>query len=80
LGPYSVSVPELDNRTETRLESKGQEYQKKRFNMRTLERAIVIATEDHAGVKDKGGAPHILHPLRMLLALSSDDGRATGRR
>jgi (p)ppGpp synthase/HD superfamily hydrolase len=43
--------------------------------MSTLERAIVIATESHAGVKDKGGAPYILHPLRMMLALSSDDER-----
>jgi (p)ppGpp synthase/HD superfamily hydrolase len=41
--------------------------------MRTLERAIVIAAEGHAGVKDKGGAPYILQPLRMMLALSSPD-------
>ncbi len=31
--------------------------------MSTLERAIIIAAEGHAGVKDKGGAPYILHPL-----------------
>src|SRR3954468_1175894 len=43
--------------------------------MSTLERAIVIAAEGHAGVKDKGGAPYILHPLRMMLALSSPDDR-----
>src|ERR1019366_6193998 len=43
--------------------------------MSTLERAIVIAAEGHAGVKDKGGAPYILHPLRMMLALSSPDER-----
>jgi hypothetical protein len=27
------------------------------MDMSTLERAIVIAAEGHAGVKDKGGAP-----------------------
>jgi (p)ppGpp synthase/HD superfamily hydrolase len=43
--------------------------------MSTLERAIVIAAEGHAGVKDKGGAPYILHPLRMMLSLSSSDER-----
>jgi (p)ppGpp synthase/HD superfamily hydrolase len=43
--------------------------------MSTLERAIVIAAEGHAGVKDKGGAPYILHPLRMMIALSSPDER-----
>src|ERR1700730_2622349 len=43
--------------------------------MSTLERAIIIAAEGHAGVKDKGGAPYILHPLRMMLGLSSPDER-----
>jgi (p)ppGpp synthase/HD superfamily hydrolase len=43
--------------------------------MSTLERAIVIAAEGHAGVKDKGGWPYILHPLRMMLSLSSADER-----
>jgi (p)ppGpp synthase/HD superfamily hydrolase len=43
--------------------------------MSTLERAIVIAAEGHAGVKDKGGAPYILHPLRMMLGLSAPEER-----
>jgi (p)ppGpp synthase/HD superfamily hydrolase len=43
--------------------------------MSTLERAIVIAAEGHAGIKDKAGAPYILHPLRMMLRLSSTDER-----
>jgi len=43
--------------------------------MSTLERAIMIAAEGHAGVKDRGGAPYILHPLRMMLGLSSPDER-----
>ena len=38
--------------------------------MSTLERAIVIAAEAHAGITDKGGAPYILHPLRMMMDLN----------
>ena len=43
--------------------------------MSTLERAIMIAAEGHKGFKDKAGAPYILHPLRMMLQLSSPDER-----
>jgi len=43
--------------------------------MSSLERAIVIAAEGHAGATDKGGAPYILHPLRMMLTLTSDEER-----
>jgi (p)ppGpp synthase/HD superfamily hydrolase len=41
----------------------------------TLERAIAIAAEAHTGQVDKGGAPYILHPLRMMLGLASNDER-----
>ncbi|MBR0851872.1 GTP pyrophosphokinase [Bradyrhizobium diazoefficiens] len=43
--------------------------------MSTLERAIVIAAEAHSGMKDKAGAPYILHPLRMMIGLASPDER-----
>jgi (p)ppGpp synthase/HD superfamily hydrolase len=39
----------------------------------TLERAITIAAEAHAGQVDKAGAPYVLHPLRMMLRMSSID-------
>jgi hypothetical protein len=39
--------------------------------MSTLERAIAIAAEAHAGQRDKGGAPYFLHPLRIMLTVSS---------
>ena len=40
--------------------------------VRMLERAIVIATEAHAGVRDKGGAPYIFHPLRLMLGMTTE--------
>ena len=43
--------------------------------MSTLERAIAIAAEGHAGQVDKAGAPYILHPLRLMLAVSTIDER-----
>jgi (p)ppGpp synthase/HD superfamily hydrolase len=43
--------------------------------MSTLERAIIIAAEAHAGQVDKAGAPYALHPLRMMLRVSSTDER-----
>jgi (p)ppGpp synthase/HD superfamily hydrolase len=43
--------------------------------MSDLERAIAIAVEAHAGQRDKAGAPYVLHPLRVMLSLKSDDER-----
>ncbi len=43
--------------------------------MSSLERAIAIAAKAHAGQQDKAGAPYVLHPLRMMLRLSSNDER-----
>jgi len=45
--------------------------------MSTLERAIVIAAKAHEGQVDKAGAPYVLHPLRIMLRLSSADERIT---
>ena len=38
-----------------------------------LERAIEIAVEAHKGVLDKGGNPYVLHPLRMMFAVSNEE-------
>ena len=43
--------------------------------MSTLERAIAIAAEAHAGQRDKAGEPYILHPLRLMLHMDSDEAR-----
>lgn len=45
--------------------------------MSTLERAIAIAAEAHAGQVDKAGTPYILHPLRVMLRLDTPEGRIT---
>jgi GTP diphosphokinase / guanosine-3',5'-bis(diphosphate) 3'-diphosphatase len=38
--------------------------------MPTLERAIEIAAKAHAGQTDKAGQPYILHPLRVMMAVT----------
>src|SRR5215467_11229904 len=43
--------------------------------MSTLERAIAIAAEAHAGQVDKAGASYVLHPLRMMLAVQQTEER-----
>ena len=41
--------------------------------MATLENAITLAVQQHAGQVDKGGQPYILHPLRVMLQLQQPD-------
>ncbi len=43
--------------------------------MSTIERAIAIAAEAHAGQRDKAGQPYILHCLRVMLRLATDEER-----
>ena len=38
-----------------------------------LNNAILLATTAHAGQFDRGGKPYILHPLRVMSFLKSDD-------
>ncbi|MCV9961436.1 HD domain-containing protein [Pararhizobium sp. BT-229] len=40
-----------------------------------LDLAIKLATEAHAGQVDKAGQPYILHPLRVMQAMKTDDER-----
>ena len=43
-----------------------------------LEKAIKIAVEAHTGQLDKGGNPYILHPLRVMLSLETEEERIVG--
>lgn len=43
--------------------------------MTLLERAIQIAANAHAGQTRKDGSPYILHPLRLMLKMDSDEAR-----
>jgi (p)ppGpp synthase/HD superfamily hydrolase len=40
-----------------------------------LDTAIKLATEGHAGQVDKVGQPYILHPLRVMLAMKTENER-----
>ncbi len=41
----------------------------------SLEAAIALAAEAHAGQVDRGGQPYIFHPLRIMLKLDSEAKR-----
>lgn len=43
--------------------------------MPTLEDAISLAAKAHRRRKDKGGAAYILHPLRVMLRMKTNDER-----
>lgn len=43
--------------------------------MSTLERAIAIAAKAHEGQTDKAGTAYILHPLRVMLRVTTEEER-----
>jgi (p)ppGpp synthase/HD superfamily hydrolase len=43
--------------------------------MPTIEDAIALAVTAHKGQRDKSGQPYILHPLRVMFRLESEDAR-----
>lgn len=46
--------------------------------MPTLEDAIALAVNAHAGQVDKVGQPYILHPLRVMFAVEGETARMAG--
>jgi (p)ppGpp synthase/HD superfamily hydrolase len=40
-----------------------------------LEKAIECALNAHRGQKDKGGAPYIMHPIRLMLGMEKHEER-----
>ena len=43
-----------------------------------LARAIGIAASAHRTQVDKGGSPYILHPIRVMMSLNSEDEKIVG--
>ncbi|MFC2164366.1 GTP pyrophosphokinase [Acidobacteriota bacterium] len=41
--------------------------------MADLEKAILIAIKAHSGQKDRYGQPYILHPLRVMMSVNSEE-------
>lgn len=44
--------------------------------MHLLEKALALALDAHKGQVDKAGKPYILHPVRLMLALETEDEMA----
>ena len=51
-----------------------QQY-KERFAPSLLERALALAVEAHEGHQNSVGGPYILHPLRVMARVETDDER-----
>jgi len=43
--------------------------------MGNLEDAILLAAENHKGQSDRAGRPYILHPLRIMFKMQTDEER-----
>lgn len=43
-----------------------------------LEKAIKLAVIAHEGQRDKGGNPYILHPLRVMMSLETEEEKIIG--
>ena len=47
------------------------------MSLTTIERALALALECHARAKDKAGAPYVLHPLRVMFRMKTEDEMTT---
>ena len=45
--------------------------------MNLIDTALAIALRAHTGIVDKAGQPYILHPIRIMLKMHSDEEKAT---
>ena len=43
-----------------------------------LAKAIEIAASAHSEQKDKGGSPYILHPIRVMMSLNTEEEKIVG--
>lgn len=54
------------------MRSVGASYDRAMAKQPTLQRAIELAVEAHAGQEDLPGEPYITHPMRVMLALADE--------
>ncbi len=47
-------------------------------SMTQLDKAIRLATHAHFGQKDRAGAPYILHPIRVMMNVTTIEGKIVG--
>ncbi|MCB8985249.1 MAG: GTP pyrophosphokinase [Ardenticatenaceae bacterium] len=45
--------------------------------MSNLDQALSVAVQAHTDQKDKAGQPYILHPLRMMMQMDTEEERIT---
>ena len=45
----------------------------RRSDLASIERALQIALQAHSGQTDKGGHPYILHPIRLMCRMATDE-------
>lgn len=55
--------------------TKGQETRFEAKIAMNLDKALEIAIKAHSGQKDKVGDPYILHPLRIMMKMDSEEER-----
>lgn len=73
--PLPAAIYQPDGSLQVRLVGRRGHARCYAFHMSTLERAIQIAAAAHAGQIDKAGQPYILHPLRVMLRVTSEHER-----
>jgi (p)ppGpp synthase/HD superfamily hydrolase len=71
--PHRLALPTKANCA--KITAKGQ--QRRNSIMSNLDTALSIAIQAHAGQQDKAGQPYILHPLRLMFQMETEEEMIT---